>query len=100
MVIERIKKAKRGCPYFLDSLIFFDLDNTLWDHRKNAYLTLKSIFEKENIKQHYQIDFEEFHNEYFTINENLWAQIRDGKIDKNYIRKHRFYDSFLFFNNL
>ncbi len=78
--------------------IFFDLDNTLWDHRKNAYLTLKSIFEKENIKQHYQIDFEEFHNEYFTINENLWAQIRDGKIDKNYIRKHRFYDSFLFFN--
>ena len=78
--------------------IFFDLDNTLWDHRKNAYLTLKSIFEKEKIKQLYQLDFEEFHNEYFTINENLWAQIRDGKIDKNYIRKHRFYDSFLFFN--
>ncbi len=25
--------------------IFFDLDNTLWDHRKNAYLTLKDIFD-------------------------------------------------------
>ena len=77
--------------------LFFDLDNTLWDHRKNAYLTLKDIFEKENINPLYGIDFEDFHREYFTINENLWAQIRDGEITKEYLRKHRFYDSFLFF---
>lgn len=77
--------------------IFFDLDNTLWDHRKNAYLTLKDIFEREKVSEKYQIGFEEFHKEYFTINENLWAQIRDGEIDKEYLRKHRFYDSFLFF---
>ena len=31
--------------------IFFDLDNTLWDHRKNAKLTLEKLFEK------YQIHF-------------------------------------------
>lgn len=77
--------------------IFFDLDNTLWDHRKNAYLTLKDIYSREKIQEKYSLGFEEFHKEYFTINENLWAQIRDGKIDKNYIREHRFYDSFLFF---
>jgi len=77
--------------------IFFDLDNTLWDHRKNAYLTLKEIFAREKVQEKYQIGFEEFHKEYFTINENLWAGIRDGKIDKQYIRDHRFYDSFLFF---
>ena len=77
--------------------IFFDLDNTLWDHRRNAYLTLKDLFEKEKVTDKYALEFEEFHNEYFTINENLWAQIRDGKIDKEYLRKHRFYDSFLFF---
>lgn len=77
--------------------IFFDLDNTLWDHRKNAYLTLKTIFEREKIKEKYHLNFEDFHKEYFTINEHLWAQIRDGKIDKPYLRKHRFYDSFLFF---
>ena len=76
---------------------FFDLDNTLWDHRKNAYLTLKTIFEREKIKEKYHLNFEDFHKEYFTINEHLWAQIRDGKIDKPYLRKHRFYDSFLFF---
>ena len=77
--------------------IFFDLDNTLWDHRKNAYHTLKEIFQREKVKEDHNLDFEDFHKEYFTINENLWAQIRDGEIDKNYLRKHRFYDSFLFF---
>ena len=77
--------------------IFFDLDNTLWDHRRNAYLTLKDIFIRENVQEKYNLGFEDFHKEYFTINERLWAQIRDGEIDKEYLRKHRFYDSFLFF---
>ncbi len=77
--------------------IFFDFDNTLWDHRNNAYLTLKEIYKRENVQEKYNLGFEDFHREYFTINERLWAQIRDGEIDKEYLRKHRFYDSFLFF---
>lgn len=78
--------------------IFFDLDNTLWDHRKNARLTLKELYKREKIQEKYNLSFNEFHKEYFTVNEKLWAQIRDGKIDKEYLRKHRFYDSFLFFD--
>jgi len=77
--------------------IFFDLDNTLWDHRRNAYLTLKDIFNRQKVSEKYNLNFEDFHREYFTINERLWEQIRDGEIDKDYLRKHRFYDSFLFF---
>lgn len=77
--------------------IFFDLDNTLWDHRRNAELTLQDIFQREQIKEKYNFGFKEFHQEYFTINENLWTQIRDGEIDKEYIRKYRFYNTFLFF---
>lgn len=78
--------------------IFFDLDNTLWDHRKNAYLTIKNLFEKEEINLKYNIDFEEFHSVYHEINEKLWENIRDGIIDKEYLRKHRFYDTFKHFN--
>lgn len=74
--------------------IFFDLDNTLWDHRRNAYLTIKDLFEKHEITLNYTIDFEEFHGVYHEINEKLWEQIRDGEIDKDYLRKHRFYDTF------
>lgn len=77
--------------------IFFDLDNTLWNHRKNAYLSIKDIFEREKISEKYQIDFEEFHSAYHDINERLWEQIRDGEIDKDHLRKHRFYDTFLKF---
>ncbi|EJL71116.1 YjjG family noncanonical pyrimidine nucleotidase [Chryseobacterium populi] len=77
--------------------IFFDLDNTLWDHRKNAYLTIKNLFEKEEITLKYSIDFEEFHSVYHDINERLWEQIRDGIIGKEYLRKHRFYDTFRHF---
>ncbi|WBV59048.1 YjjG family noncanonical pyrimidine nucleotidase [Chryseobacterium camelliae] len=78
--------------------IFFDLDNTIWDHRKNAYLTIKDLFEKEEISLKYTIDFEEFHSVYHEINESLWEKIRDGIIDKEYLRKHRFYDTFSHFN--
>ncbi|WP_404984688.1 YjjG family noncanonical pyrimidine nucleotidase [Chryseobacterium sp. M5] len=77
--------------------IFFDLDNTLWDHRRNAYLTIKDLFDKEEITLKYNIDFEEFHSVYHDINEKLWEQIRDGEIDKEYLRKHRFYDTFKHF---
>lgn len=78
--------------------IFFDLDNTLWDHRRNAYLTIKDLFEKEEITLKYNIGFEEFHSVYHRINEKLWEDIRDGIIDKEYLRKHRFYDTFRYFN--
>lgn len=77
--------------------IFFDLDNTLWDYRRNAYLTIKDLFDKEEITLKYNIDFEEFHSVYHEINEKLWEQIRDGEIDKAYLRKHRFYDTFKHF---
>lgn len=77
--------------------LFFDLDNTLWDHRGNAFLTLKEIFIRQDVREKYNLTFDDFHREYFTINERLWEQIRDGEIDKEYLRQHRFYDSFLFF---
>ncbi|MNK18846.1 Pyrimidine 5'-nucleotidase YjjG [compost metagenome] len=77
--------------------IFFDLDNTLWDHRKNAYLTIKELFSQQNISELYKINFELFYDAYHEINEKLWEQIRDGEIDKEYLRKYRFYNTFLRF---
>ena len=77
--------------------IFFDLDNTLWDHRKNAILTLNELFERKQINEKYNILFKEFYAKYNEINEDLWIKIRDGIIDKDFLRKHRFYDTFLHF---
>lgn len=77
--------------------IFFDLDNTLWDHRRNAKLTLQDLFAEEQMAEKFGLDFEDFHREYFTINESLWAQLRDGEITKTELRDRRFYESLLFF---
>lgn len=77
--------------------IFFDLDNTLWDHRRNAKLTLQDLFAEEQMSEKFGLDFEDFHREYFTINESLWAQLRDGEITKDELRVRRFYESLLFF---
>ena len=77
--------------------LFFDLDNTLWDHRKNAYLTLTGLFSEHALDIKYGLVFQNFFDAYSEVNEDLWAKIRDAKIDKAYLRKHRFYDTFLKF---
>lgn len=77
--------------------IFFDLDNTLWDHRKNAFLTIKDLCETHEILNKYSISTSDFHDVYYDINEKLWEDLRDNKIDKTYLREHRFYDTFLHF---
>lgn len=78
--------------------LFFDLDNTLWDHRKNAELTLAALFKQEKIELLYGVQFHDFYKEYYTVNEDLWAKIRNGSIDKSYLRTHRFLDTFRAFD--
>ncbi|SDE64604.1 YjjG family noncanonical pyrimidine nucleotidase [Riemerella columbipharyngis] len=77
--------------------IFFDLDNTLWDHRKNARLALKKLFDNHSLADKLNVDFQGFYKCYYNSNESLWDKLRDGKIDKTYLRKHRFYDVFIDF---
>lgn len=77
--------------------LFFDLDNTLWDHRKNSVLCIQQLFQYNKVEQTYGLDFKDFYKVYETINEQLWADLRDAKIDKIDLRKHRFLDSFAHF---
>lgn len=74
--------------------LFFDLDNTLWDHRANAKLTLEQLYRFEEIWKRFEIRFDDFYSEYHTVNERLWTLIRDEAIDKEYLREHRFLDTF------
>jgi hypothetical protein len=39
---------------------FFDLDNTLWDHRRNAYLTIKDLFENRKSVQSIRLTLKNF----------------------------------------
>ncbi len=74
--------------------IFFDLDNTLWDYRRNAKITLAKLYEEFQIKDIYGYSFEEFYPFYYEINEQLWADFRDKKLTKEELRTRRFPEAF------
>lgn len=71
-------------------IIYFDLDNTLWDFHKNEYLTLQEIYEDyiKNIDNCYRP--EEFIKMFHEYNERLWEDYRQGKIKKEVLRAIRF----------
>lgn len=74
--------------------IFFDLDNTLWDYRRNARITLVKLFEAFQIQEKYGYSFDEFYPFYYESNEQLWADYRDGKVTKEELRARRFPEAF------
>lgn len=74
--------------------IFFDLDNTLWDYRRNAKITLAKLFEEFQIKEKHGYTFEEFYPFYYESNESLWADLRDQKVTKDELRARRFPEAF------
>ncbi|MGI9525952.1 MAG: YjjG family noncanonical pyrimidine nucleotidase [Weeksellaceae bacterium] len=77
--------------------IFFDLDNTLWDHRGNSEATLKQMFKDYNITEDYNLNFDEWHQVFYEKNEYLWAELREGHIHKQELRDRRFTEPFKFF---
>lgn len=74
--------------------IFFDLDNTLWDHRGNSKIVLEKMFQDYEIQRKYGIEFEEWHDFYYDHNELLWERLREGKITKDELREQRFFVPF------
>lgn len=78
--------------------MFFDLDNTLWDHRANSEKALKSIFEEQEITQRFDLSFDEWHPVFYEKNEVLWALLRDKEINKDQLRERRFTKPFAFFD--
>ena len=74
--------------------IFFDLDNTLWDHRGNSKIVLGKMFKTYEITAKYGIEFEKWHDFYYDHNELLWERLREGKITKEELRDQRFYIPF------
>ena len=73
--------------------LFFDLDGTLWDLRKNTRSALEVLFEKYSDVQ--AINFEHFFRRYHHHNDQVWALYRDNKIEKEVLRYVRFERAFV-----
>ncbi len=73
--------------------IFFDLDNTLWDFKRNSFEALKITFSKYQLGNWVK-DYNLFYQVYSQFNENYWAAYRDKQITKQELIFRRFQDTF------
>ena len=70
--------------------LFFDLDHTLWDFKRNSALTFSYIFEKNRLP----VELDTFLEFYEPINERYWRLFRQEKINKETLRTRRLSDTF------
>ena len=71
------------------SCVFIDLDDTLWDFRTNAYLSLQDMYAKYELKRYFG-SFEHFFRLYTFRNKQLWERYNRNEITKEYLHKERF----------
>jgi YjjG family noncanonical pyrimidine nucleotidase len=74
--------------------LFFDLDHTLWDFERNAEECIKEIFEERTDKIPENVIFEEFYSAFSVLNQAMWVQLDAKEITHEYLRTHRFKNSF------
>jgi putative hydrolase of the HAD superfamily len=70
--------------------IFFDLDRTLWDYDQNLEDSLNELFD-EHIGARVQSSSDAFRRAFHFENTRLWKDFTANKIDKSFLREHRFH---------
>ncbi len=74
--------------------LFFDLDKTLWDFKRNSEETLLELFDNYQLKNIGVEDSKKFIDVYTEINEKQWADYRAGRVNKEKMRAERFIKTF------
>jgi putative hydrolase of the HAD superfamily len=69
--------------------VFFDLDRTLWDFDQNSHEALSQIFDRLDLAKEIQ-NKRAFISDYKRINEQMWAEYRQGVLPKEELRVGRF----------
>lgn len=76
------------------SLVWFDLDDTLWDFTRNSEAALRSIYTDHALWRRFPSP-EDWIECYEAINTPLWARYDRGEISKEYLQNERFYRTFV-----
>ena len=69
--------------------ILIDLDDTLWDFKKNSKIAMQEIFNDYELIKYYD-SFESFYDIYMVKNHQLWDQYSKGEITKDFLSLERF----------
>jgi HAD superfamily hydrolase (TIGR01549 family) len=77
------------------SFIYFDLDDTLIDHRRAERAALADIHREFNLL--HPLDLQLLQDEYHRVNRHLWEDYGHGRIDRPELQRRRFEETL---NNL
>ncbi|MDA3880407.1 MAG: YjjG family noncanonical pyrimidine nucleotidase [Prolixibacteraceae bacterium] len=77
--------------------LFFDLDNTLYNFEANSYMAMKNAFQKIGLLELLD-SFDAYFETYIGVNDALWADYRQKKISKEYLRGKRHEESLARYN--
>lgn len=69
--------------------IFFDLDNTLWDFKKNSRYAMMETFNRFQLEKN-GLTFSDFYKVYSVNNTKLWTAYRNKEIKKKELTSQRF----------
>ena len=72
-----------------DVMLWFDLDDTLWDMSGNSVLCLRELYESQGLGRWFE-SHEQWDEIYHEINRELWEQYGRGDITRDYLRSERF----------
>lgn len=70
-------------------MIWLDLDDTLWDMKGNARITLAELYHARNLSSYFKSE-EEWIELYEVINKRLWSLYNNGRITEDFLRNERF----------
>ncbi|MBO6620490.1 MAG: HAD-IA family hydrolase [Balneola sp.] len=73
--------------------IYFDLDDTLLDHKKAEQNGLKDIH--SHFTEFNDISLDELLSTYHKINKGLWEEYGRGEIDRHILHRRRFQETFI-----
>lgn len=76
--------------------IYFDVDDTILDHRKAERSALAETYNLYAVLQ--KADLDDFRERYHHINVELWQKYGLREIDRPYLEYHRFADTLEWFN--
>lgn len=71
--------------------IFFDLDDTLWDFKRNSVLSFEMVFSKHQLG----LTLDDFFRIYNPINAKYWMLYRNNIINRQTLRIKRLEETFL-----
>lgn len=71
------------------TMLWFDLDDTLWDMAGNSVLCLRELYDTRGLSRYFDSP-EHWDEVYHRINGGLWEQYSRSEITRDYLRSERF----------